>query len=38
MRINVASFQRLNKNNPLIKAASVGARKVNMPIDVIGLT
>ncbi len=38
MNIAVASFQRLNKTNPAIKAAIVGARKVRMPIEVAGLT
>ncbi len=33
----MASFHRLNKTKPLIKAASVGVRKVNMPIEVAGL-
>jgi len=32
-----ASFHRLNRTNPLINAASVGARKVKIPMDVAGL-
>jgi hypothetical protein len=35
-KISVASFHRLNKTNPLIRAARVGLRNVNSPIDVEG--
>ena len=33
----MASFHLLNKNSPAINAESVGARNVNIPIDVAGL-
>jgi hypothetical protein len=34
--MSVASFHRLNKNSPLIRAARVGLRNVKGPIDVDG--
>jgi hypothetical protein len=36
VKISVASFHRLNKTSPLIRAAKVGLRNVKGPIEVDG--